>query len=72
MTRWVPCARATRRLRKPSLDARSGGLIRAIQGNVNNQDWQDHLSSLGCGLAWDEARLWAKRLSWQTQGGRVK
>ncbi len=25
-----------------------------------------------CGLAWDKARLWAKRLSWQTQGGRVR
>jgi len=25
-----------------------------------------------CGLAWDKARPWAKRLSWQTQGGRVK
>jgi len=25
-----------------------------------------------CGHAWDEARPWAKRLSWQTQGGRVK
>jgi len=24
-----------------------------------------------CGLAWDKARPWAKRLSWQTQGGRV-
>jgi hypothetical protein len=23
------------------------------------------------GLAWDKARPWAKRLSWQTQGGRV-
>jgi hypothetical protein len=25
-----------------------------------------------CGLAWGTARPWAKRLSWQTQGGRVK
>jgi hypothetical protein len=25
-----------------------------------------------CGLAWDRARPWAKRLSWQAQGGRVK
>jgi hypothetical protein len=25
----VPCARATRGLRRPSLDARSGGLIQA-------------------------------------------
>jgi len=25
-----------------------------------------------CSLAWDKARPWAKRLSWQTQGGRVK
>ena len=25
-----------------------------------------------CDLAWDKARPWAKRLSWQTQGGRVK
>src|SRR5437870_8457400 len=25
-----------------------------------------------CGLAWDKARPWGKRLSWQTQGGRVK
>jgi len=25
-----------------------------------------------CGLAWDKARPWAKRLSWQTQGGRVR
>ena len=25
-----------------------------------------------CGLAWDKARPRVKRLSWQTQGGRVK
>jgi hypothetical protein len=25
-----------------------------------------------CGLAWDKAHPWAKRLSWQNQGGRVK
>jgi ADP-heptose:LPS heptosyltransferase len=25
-----------------------------------------------CGLAWAKARPWAKRLSWLTQGGRVK
>ncbi|HEV8620125.1 MAG TPA: hypothetical protein VGQ79_03785, partial [Nitrospiraceae bacterium] len=25
-----------------------------------------------CGLAWEKARPWAKRLSWQTQGGQVK
>jgi hypothetical protein len=25
-----------------------------------------------CGLAWGTARPWAKRLFWQTQGGRVK
>ena len=25
-----------------------------------------------CGLAWGMARPWAKRLSWQTQGGWVK
>jgi hypothetical protein len=25
-----------------------------------------------CGLAWDEARPWAKSLSRQAQGGRVK
>ena len=25
-----------------------------------------------CGLAWEKPRLWAKRLSWQTQGGRVQ
>jgi len=25
-----------------------------------------------CGLAWEKARPWAKSLSWQTQGGRVK
>ena len=24
-----------------------------------------------CGLAWDKVRPWAKRLTWQTQGGRV-
>ena len=23
-------------------------------------------------LAWDKARPWVKRLSWQTQGGRVE
>jgi hypothetical protein len=27
---------------------------------------------VGCGLAWDKACPWAKRLSWQTQGGWVK
>ena len=30
----IPCARATRGLRRPSLDARSGGLIRAILGTT--------------------------------------
>ena len=25
-----------------------------------------------CGLAWHKARPWTKRLSWQTQGGRVR
>jgi hypothetical protein len=25
-----------------------------------------------CGHAWEKARPWAKRLSWQTQGGRVE
>ncbi|MEK7351962.1 MAG: hypothetical protein AAB177_13895, partial [Nitrospirota bacterium] len=24
-----------------------------------------------CGLAWEKVRPWVKRLSWQTQGGRV-
>lgn len=32
-----------------------------------------HLSYLTCcGLAWAKARPWAKRMSWLTQGGRVK
>ena len=37
MARRVPCARATRGLRKPSLDARSWGLILAILEKVNEQ-----------------------------------
>ncbi len=41
-------------------------------GNVHERVWTDYLESLGCDLAGNKARPWAKRLSWQTQGGRVK
>jgi hypothetical protein len=46
----ISCARATRGLRRPSLDARSGGLIRVIPGNVHEQAWKDHLWSLAAAL----------------------
>ncbi len=37
-------------------------LATPLEGSIGN--WK--------ALAWDNARPWAKRLSWQTQGGRVK
>jgi hypothetical protein len=42
------------------------------RGNIHEQAWKDPILIARCGLAWDKARPWAKRLSWQTQGGRVK
>ena len=39
----VPCARATRGLRRPSLDARSWGLIQAIRGKGIRARLEEHL-----------------------------
>ena len=35
---------------------------------------RSHISrfTVGGNTAWEKARLWAKRLSWQPQGGQVK
>jgi len=37
------CARATRGLRRPSLDARSGRSIRPHPRKANEQAWRDHI-----------------------------
>ena len=67
-----PCARATRGLRKPSLDARRGDSSGpSLSDNVYEHAWRNHLYSL-VSLAWGKALPWAKRLSWHTQGERVK
>jgi len=39
----VPCARATRGLRRPSLDARSWGLIQVIRGKRIHTSLEEHL-----------------------------
>ena len=44
------CARATRALGRASLDARSGGLIRAILENVHEQACKVHLWLLAAAL----------------------
>src|ERR1041384_6135461 len=61
----LPCARATRGIKRPSLDARSGGLIRAILGNVHEQAWKDHLYSLAAALPAEQRVL--ARWGWAGQ-----
>ena len=45
-----PLCSRNARSRRPSLDARSVGLIRAIIGNVHEQAWKGHLWSLTAAL----------------------
>ena len=59
----VPFARRVRTIRLCSLDARGLGPIQATLLKASNKLL---LSCLG------KARPWAKKLSWQTQGGRVR
>ena len=61
-----------RELERAALNARSGGLIRAISGQRKRASSEEASLVARCGLAREKARPWAKRLSWQTQGGRVK
>jgi len=49
----------------------AGGVLASFPGTVKREAWNEG-QPRSCGLAWDKARSWAKRLSWQTQGGRVK
>jgi hypothetical protein len=59
----VPFARRVRTIRMCSLDARGLGPIQATHLKARNK-----LRRLCLG----KARPWAKKLSWQTQGGRVR
>jgi hypothetical protein len=63
MARQVPCARATRGLGKPSLDARSGGLIRVILGKRQGASLEELFLAARCGLARGTARLGSPGLS---------
>jgi hypothetical protein len=59
--------------RRMGMDARSGGLIRVIpRMTVNEPVGKNDRCSRAAALPAVTARLWVKRLSWQTQGGWVK
>ena len=59
----VPFARRVRTIRMCSLDARGLGPIQATLLKASNNLLRPCLG---------KARPWVKRLSWQTQGGRVR
>jgi hypothetical protein len=59
--------------RRMGMDARSGGLIRVIpRRTVTERVGKNDLCSRAADLPAVTARLWVKRLSWQTQGRWVK
>ena len=56
------CARATRGLGRPSLDARNGRSVSPHPLRENEQAWKDQFLVARCGLAWDKACLGAPGL----------